>query len=78
MTSLAQLLLDGNDAMTCLKRHERGDWGDVGSRDAEANDYARDRRMRVLSSYRDRHGPKFWIVTAADRGETTILLPEEY
>ena len=37
--------------MTCLRRHQSGDWGDLGSHDAEANDLALVTGARVLSSY---------------------------
>jgi hypothetical protein len=33
---------------------------------------------RVLSTYELRDGTRIWIITEADRGATTILLPEEY
>ena len=78
MTASDQASLDGNDAMAGLKRHERGDWGDVDREDARANDRALDGGGRVLSAYRDRRGTKFWVITEADRSATTILLPEDY
>jgi hypothetical protein len=31
-----------------------------------------------LSAYTVSDGTKMWIITAADRSATTILLPEEY
>ncbi len=37
--------------MACLRRHAGGDWGDLGSHDAEANDLALVTGARVLSSY---------------------------
>lgn len=37
--------------MSCLRRHQSGDWGDLGSHDAEANDLALVTGARVLSSY---------------------------
>ena len=48
--------LMGHDAgrafvMSCLRRHQSGDWGDLGSHDAEANDLALVTGARVLSSY---------------------------
>ncbi len=37
--------------MACLRRHERGDWGDLGGHDAEANNSALVTGARILSSY---------------------------
>ena len=37
--------------MSCLGRHERGDWGDLSGHDAEANDLAMVTGARVLSSF---------------------------
>ena len=44
---------DGGRAfvMSCLYRHACGDWGDLGSHDAEANDLALTTGGRILSSY---------------------------
>jgi hypothetical protein len=33
--------------------------------------------IRVFSAYELRDGARSWIITEADRSETTILLPEE-
>ena len=61
-----------------LFRHLCGDWGDVDEHDRNANDNSLVNGTRLLSSYRDENGTKFWIITEADRSYTTILLPEEY
>lgn len=55
-----------------------GDWGDLCEEDRQANEDALNRDLRLLSSYSDRNGTKFWIITEADRSLTTILLPEDY
>ena len=45
----------------CLRRHEQGDWGDLGDDDSGANDLALTTGARILSSYlipeRVRRGP---------------------
>jgi len=61
-----------------LARHVSGDWGEVCPDDAQANDEALADGARVLSAYSLRDGTRLWIVTAADRSSTCILLPEEY
>ena len=43
-----------------------------------ANDAALKANSRLLSSYLDRRGRKFWLITEWDRSATTVLLPEEY
>ena len=66
------------DIFAAIRRHMVGDWGDLGSADAKANDEALRDGCRLLSAYRDRNGIKFWVITEADRSATTILLPEDY
>lgn len=61
-----------------LMRHVRGDWGDVCTEDAEANEMSLRDGSRLLSSYRTNKGLKLWIITEADRSSTCVLLPEEY
>jgi hypothetical protein len=65
-------------ALTYLTRHAGGNWGEVDSEDARANDRARETGRRLFSSYTLRDGTKLWIITEADRASTCILLPEEY
>lgn len=61
-----------------LRRHMRGDWGDVPPEDARENDLSVEEGFRVLSSYTLESGDRIWIITEADRSSTTILLPSEY
>jgi hypothetical protein len=70
--------LEADHPDTYLARHESGDWGEVDEHDRKANDYAAERGERVLSAYTLRTGEKIWIITEADRSNTTILLPSEY
>lgn len=71
-------VLDVDDAINALRRHARGDFGDVSENDKMYNEEALETGDRILSSYTDRNGIKFWIITEADRSATTVLLPEEY
>lgn len=62
-----------------LRRHARGDWGEVPKEDARENERSVRHGWRVLSSYtigEDR--AKVWVLTEATREATTILLPSEY
>ncbi|HEY3783053.1 MAG TPA: hypothetical protein VGL56_18395 [Fimbriimonadaceae bacterium] len=78
ITRAAQEKLHAADVSASLRRHERGDWGDVSSEDRKANDWSLENGERILSGYRDRNGTKFWIITERDRSATTVLLPEDY
>lgn len=61
-----------------LSRHARGDWGDLCEEDKKENEYALDKRLRILSVYEREGFPKIWIITEADRSATTVLFPDEY
>jgi len=76
--ALATLTESGERPEPFLVRHERGDWGEVPSEDARANERALRDGTRILSAYRTSAGVKFWVITEADRSATTLLLPEEY
>ena len=69
----------GLDILALVRRHARGDWGDLSRDDALANDLALDPTCpaRVLSAY-ETVGGRIWIITEADRSATTVLLPSEY
>ncbi len=70
--------LDPADMTNALRRHALGDWGDLCAADREENELGLREGFRLMSSYRDRNGTKFWIITEADRSATTVLLPDEY
>lgn len=70
----------------CLGRHTQGDWGQVGTEDAAANNQATVDGSRILSAYpidpaqpcKGYGANCLWIITEADRSVTTALLPDEY
>jgi hypothetical protein len=68
----------GEGPLSYLRRHVRGDWGDVDEGDAQENEFSVDRHLRIFSVYHLKDNTKIWIITEADRSATTILLPEEY
>ena len=69
----------GADALALLRRHARGDWGEVPPEDARENERSVRNGWRVLSSYPvGEAGERVWIITEADRSSTCLLLPEEY
>ncbi len=61
-----------------LRRHARGDWGDVDVADREANEQALKQGTRLMSVFHSKRSHEFWVITEADRSVTTVLLPEEY
>jgi len=61
-----------------LKRHVRGDWGDLPEEDKKENELSLREGFRLLSAYEKPPLPKIWIITEADRSATTILFPSEY
>lgn len=71
------ILKDFENIQRLLSRHVTGDWGEVGSEDAKANDEAVKHGDRILSSYTVK-GEKLWVITEADRSSTMILTPSEY
>ena len=74
---LKHLERHGIQADPYLRRHVRGDWGEVPPQDALANDRATKEGARILSSY-EIAGRKVWLITEADRSVTTLLFPSEY
>jgi hypothetical protein len=61
-----------------LRRHWRGDWGEVDAHDRQENDISLAQGYRLLSVYTLQDGTRIWVITEADRSATTILLPSEY
>ncbi|GAI38151.1 unnamed protein product [marine sediment metagenome] len=61
-----------------LRRHAKGDWGDLSQEDRKENELSLKKGFRLLSAYERNGLPKIWIITEADRSVTTVLLPDEY
>jgi hypothetical protein len=78
ITANAARELAGDDVTIALRRHLRGDWGELELPDREANDRALVHGSRLLSAYASSTGLRFWIITEHDRSATTVLLPEDY
>ena len=69
---------NGQSPITFLRRHLRGDWGELDQEDVAENEFSLRHGLRFLSAYNLKDGPRIWIITEADRSSTTILLPSEY
>jgi len=66
-----------------LARHARGDWGDLGDDDKQANEESLLHGSRVVSVYSLASGWKIYVITdAADDGGkracTTLMMADEY
>jgi hypothetical protein len=61
-----------------VRRHLKGDWGDLDADDIQENEFSLVNGLRLLSVYSLLDGAWIWIITEADRSVTTILLPSEY
>ena len=75
---LADAALNPFDIRLSLRRHLACDWGIVSEHDKLENEFSLDKHLRLFSVYEDSNGRRFWIITEADRSQTTVLLPEEY
>jgi hypothetical protein len=70
---------NGQEPSEFLRRHWRGDWGDLEDpEDIEENEFSLVRGYRLLSRYTLNDGTVIWVITEADRSATTLLLPAEY
>lgn len=78
ITANAARELPSEEVAAALRRHVRGDWGDVDNHDWAANEAALVDGSRLLSVYRTTKGIKFYVITEHDRSSTTVLLPEDY
>ncbi len=76
--ALSALVQSGQSPAEFLARHLSGDWGDVGPEDWRLNNEALQDGTRLLSVYHTAKGVTLWMITEADRSQTTILLPDEY
>ena len=66
------------DVRDALRRHARGDWGDLCDEDVQENELALAEGFRLFSAYRSAGGVKVWLITEADRSSSCLLLPEDY
>lgn len=77
ITATAAGILDTPAVTEGLRRHAKGDWGDICPEDATLNDLALKDGSRVMSVYGNGER-RFWVITEADRSSTTVLMPSDY
>jgi hypothetical protein len=77
ITANASGRLDAVAVIDGIRRHARGDWGDLPPEDAETNKFGLKHGERLFSAY-GKGEKRFWIITECDRSVTTVLMPEDY
>ena len=76
--ALQSLAEAGQAVNDLLRRHQAGDWGEIGDEDRQQNEQALDDEGRLMSVYTLTTGVAVWVITEADRSVTTVLLPDDY
>src|SRR5437762_12087914 len=61
----------GQEPSEFLRRHWRGNWGEVDEYDSAENEHSLTNGLRLLSAYTLNDGTRIWIITEADRSATT-------
>lgn len=70
--------LTHEEVIVALGSHVSGEWGEVPRTVADANELAVEEFEPVISAYRSlTAGTKFFVVTEADRSQTTVFLHGE-
>jgi hypothetical protein len=78
ITHLALATLTPEDVIAALGSHVVGDWGDLDDSRLRDNEHAVYQDGAVVSAHRSTAaGTTFYVVTTADRSETTVFLPAE-
>lgn len=75
---LTHLVSIGASAVPYLDRHHRGDWGNLGLSDKQANENAVLHGGRILSKYLLKDGTPIYVITEADRSYTTVMMVGDY
>jgi hypothetical protein len=76
ITRRALTTLTPEEVIAALGNHVVGEWGELHPRLAAANEEAVENDSSVVSAHRSRSaGVRFFVVTSADRSQTTVFLP---
>lgn len=65
------------DPLPYVHRHVRGDWGEVGEAERQANDMALECGAPMTSRFAITPRLSLIVVTSSDQGTTVVQLPEE-
>lgn len=72
------LLRAGQSADEFLRRFVVGEWGEIDEKDRRLNEVALIEGNALKGSYWTRMGDTIWIITEADRSNTTLMLPSQF
>lgn len=64
--------------MKYVLRYVAGDWGDLGAEDKASNEFALNKKLRIVSAYNLPDGERIYMITEAERSYTTIMHYMEY
>ena len=78
ITPAAAMAIPHQEVLHALRRHARGDWGQLDPADRCENERALRQGGRVLSVFLARSGQRFYVITEPGHEVTTVLLPEDY
>jgi hypothetical protein len=70
ITRNAQAAIPHDEVLLAIKRHSRGDWGELDSHDVAENERSLQGSGRLFSAYRTRDGVRFYVITEGDRSVT--------
>ena len=76
--AVAAMTRAGQDPGELIRRHAKGDWGDICAEDKETNEYGVKNQGMIMSVYKLGTGEVVWIITAPGHGVSTLLTPAEY
>lgn len=65
------------DPLPYVQRHVRGDWGQVGDAERQANDMALECGAPMTSRFPITPKLSLVVITSADQGRTVVQLPDE-
>lgn len=66
------------DMLDAVAMHSTGHWGAVSPKQWLANDRAVANGGRICSAHRSIRGVRFWVITEADRWQTSIAMPGDW
>lgn len=77
ITAAAANVLADAEVALALRRHLRGDWGELAADDRRQNEAALAHGGTLFSIYRTPGGQRFYVLTEPDPPCTTVLLPDD-
>lgn len=83
LTRLVAEQIDYPCVAVFLARHLQGDWGEISEDDKLSNDEALKNGDRIISCYdlddlATEYESRLWVITEANRMQTTFMFPSEY